>query len=148
MGGWTHALVRESKEHLLSRRATGRFRPGVLKLCFALWLAEGCDFSILPSVQPSELPSQRLPSRACITLATRELESPCAVPTPGTANSRKRSILFGGGDPDISFQVFEQAFGMIIRKTLRLREYVDLSLVNMHEARILASDPETSLAVP
>jgi hypothetical protein len=53
-----------------------------------------------------------------------------------------------GGDPNITFAIFEERGNEIAGEAISLRKYVGASLMEMHNTGSRGSDPDAAIAVP
>ena len=53
-----------------------------------------------------------------------------------------------GGDPNITFAIFEKRGNEIAGEAISLRKYVGASLMEMHNTRSRGSNPDAAIAVP
>src|SRR5579863_1059822 len=53
-----------------------------------------------------------------------------------------------GGDPNITFAIFEERGNEIAGESISLRKYVGASVIEMHNTGPRGSNPDASIAVP
>ena len=53
-----------------------------------------------------------------------------------------------GGDPNITFAIFEERGNVIAGESISLRKYVGASLMDMYNTDFSGSNPDAAIAVP